>query len=376
MGNTVSRRKFLQGLGGSIGVAMLANMGLPAVLAQENRLRGDIQQDFGAGFTPDVELLCGDVTGFQLESDQWEGAFGSVTFQMHRALYNGEAAYYIRTDASDQAFADANKLVFVPLLNAALAAAGATSHLYTFENGVEEQFPVISSIPSDEAYSPAWQVHRVTFSGTASLLDSESAIRDAEAAGDVSVEALPLVLNHPLVKWPGGELPVDTELVTYLGTGPLISAPNTERMRVTFKLHQCYPGSRYIITDTSAAPMAPMMGIAPSPVTDALRGVGATDEIWVFGNGIAGSGVMGFQPAVFDHEATNAVWSPFWDHFTAVWADPAAAVVVTSSDQLRQLIDSGALEIFHGTPDTHPTGFIVNCPVPLRAANTFHLTAR
>lgn len=373
MGTTLTRRKFLQGLGLGSGAVMLANMGLPAILAQE---RDGPRQGFSGVFSPDVELLCGDVTGFQLESDLWAGPFGSVTFQMHRAMYNGEAAYYIRTDASDQTFAQENKLVFVPLLNAALSAEGATSKLYTFENPAEEQFPVLSHVPTDEAYSPAWHVHQVTFNGTATLLDSEAAIRDAEAAGDVTVEALPLVVNHPLVKWPGGELPVDTELVSYLGTGPLISAPNTEAMRVTFKLHQCYPGSRYIVTDTSAAPMAPMMGIAPAPVTDSLRGVGATDEIWVFGNGIEGSGVMGFQPAIFDHAAGNAVWSPFWDHFTAVWNDEADAVVVTSSEQLRQLVDSGALEIFNGTPDTHPTGFVVNCPVPIKAANTFHLASR
>ena len=202
---------------------------------------------------------------------------------------------------------------------------------------------------------------------------AKPAIRDAEAAGDVTVEALSLVVNHPVVKWADGELSVDTELTGYLGTGPLITAPNADTMSITFKLHECYPGSRYIITDTSAAPMAPMMSIAASPVTDALRNVGATDEIWVFGNGIPGSGVMGFQPAIFDNAAGNPIWSPFWDHFTAVWTNPDDAVIVHSSEELRALVDSGALEIFNGTPDTDPTGFVVNCPVPIKAANTFSM---
>lgn len=372
MATNFSRRKFLKGIGMSAGAAMLANMGLPAALAQNDKFRSALIQSTESGHTPDVELLCGDVVGFQLESDMWEGDFGSVTFQTHHALYNGEAAYYIRTDASDQTFAEENKMVWVPLLNAALVAEGATSRLYTFENAAEDQFPVISHIPTDEAYSPAWHVHRVTFSGTPALLDGEQAIRDAEAAGDVTVEALQLVVNHPLVKWPGGELPVDTDLTTYLGTGPLLSAHNDEKMRVTFKLHQCYPGSRYIITDTSAAPMAPMMGIAPSPVTQALVDVGATDEIWVFGNGIEGSGVMGFQPAIFDNSAGNPVWSPFWNHFTAVWAEGSEVELITNSTRLRELVESGALEVFNGTPNTHPTGFVVNCPVPIKAANNFH----
>lgn len=374
MAKKLTRRRFLQGMGLSASAALLANAGLPAVLAQDNKFRAFQQGGDGMLHSPDVELLCGDVTGFQLQSDLWQGDFGSVTFQMHEAWYNGESVYYIRTDASDQTFAEENKLVWVPLLNAAMAAEGSTSRLYTFENGSDEQFPVVSHIPTDEAYSPAWRVHRVTFNGTATTLNSEAAIQEAESAGDVTVEVLTLVVNHPLVKWPGGELTEDTEKIDYLGTGPLITPVNTSAMSVTFKLHQCYPGSRYIITDTSAVPMAPMMAIAPSAPTGLLVDVGATDEIWVFGNGIEGSGVMGFQPAVFDNAAGEPVWSPFWNHFTAVWNDPADAVVVTSSSQLRELVDAGALEVFNGTPDTHPTGFVVNCPVPIKAANDFHLT--
>ncbi len=366
----MTRRNFLKTLGAGAGAALLANAGLPVALAQ-NVGTAASRHAVALNIPPDVELIVGDVVGFALESKDWEGSFGWVTFRLHQALYNGQSAYYIRTDASDETFALENKLVFVPLLNAALSAEGATSQLYTFANGAEGQFPVISHIPSDEGYSPAWQVHVVTFNGSPQILDSAAAIQQAAEAGDVVIEALPLVVNHPLVKWPGGELPEDTDKTSYLGTGPLIRPVDTDAMEVTFKLHQCYPGSRYIITDTSAAPMAPMMGISPSPATQALVNVGATDEIWVFGNGIPGSGVMGFQPAIFDNAAGNPIWSPFWNHFTAVWKDEAAATLVTNSADLRALINSGAIEVFNGTPDTHPTGFVVNCPVPIKAANTF-----
>lgn len=353
---------------------MLANAGLPAVLAQDEKFRTHFFQQGGpVPHSPDVELLCGDVIGFQLDSDQWTGPFGSVTFQMHRALYNGEPTYYVRTDASDQDFATSNRLVFVPLLNAALAAEGATSQLYTFENGTDEQFPVMSHIPNQEGYSPAWHVHRVTFNGTPTFLGSAEAIREAEAAGDVTVEAQNLVVNFPVVKWPGGELAEDTDKTTYLGTGPLITPVNTETMRVTFKMHQCYPRSRYILTDTSGQPMADNMSIVQSPPTAQLADVGATDEIWVFANGIEGPGVMGYQPGLFDHAAGNAIWSPFWNHFTVQWKDEAEAVIVTSSDQLREIIDSGAVDVFNGVPASHPNGFVVNCPVPILSANDFHL---
>lgn len=370
-----SRRQFLNSLGMTAGAAMLANMGLPAAMAQDDKFRGLVGLANGHVMSaPEVELIVGDVLGFQLSSNAWDGAFGSVTFRMHTALYNGEQVYYIRTDASDADFAATNRLVHVPLLASAVRAEGATRKLYTFENGVDEQFPVVDDIPNTETYSSAWQVHTVTFNGDASFLDSAAAIEEAASAGDVAVEATNIVVNFPIVKWVGGELQEDTEKVGYLGTGPLISPVNTDDMTVTFKLHECYPGSRYIVTDTSAAPMAPMMAIAASSPTQGLVDVGATDEIWVFGNGIEGSGVMGFQPAIFDNAAGNPIWSPFWNHFTAVWENPDEATLVTTSAELRALVDSGALTIFNGTPDTDPQGFVVNCPVPIKAANTFSVS--
>jgi hypothetical protein len=367
----LSRRQLLRSMGVGAGAALLANAGLPLALAG-NRSASH-PANTALQMSPDVELLNGDVLGFALTSDEWEGAFGWVKFRLHQAWHNGENVYYIRTDTSDASFAEENRLVHVPLLNAALSAEGATSRLYTFANGADEQFPVVSHIPNEEAYSPAWQVHQVTFNGSPTVLNSADAIREAEAAGDVTVEALPLVVNFPVVKWPGGELAEDTDKTTYLGTGPLIAPVDADNMEVTFKLHQCYPGSRYIVTDTSAVPMAPMMNIAASAPTQKLLEVGATDEIWVWGNGIPGSGVMGFQPAVFDHPAGDPIWSPFWAHFTAVWEDESAATVVTSSDEIRALEESGAITVFKGVPDMDQSmpAFVVNCPVPIKARNTF-----
>jgi hypothetical protein len=368
----LSRRRFLTAAGLGVGGALLANAGLPArfVRAGDGRLSPAAR---ALQTSPEVELLNGDVLGFGLTSNEWPGAFGWVTFQIHQGIYDGDPVFYIRTDASDSAFAQENRLVHVPLLNAALTAEGATSDIYTFSNGVDEQFPVISHIPDQEGYSPAWRVHQVTFNGAPTLFQFVGDILAAADAGDVTIETLPLIINCPLVKWPGGELQEDTQKTDYLGTGPLISPVDTDNMQVTFKLHECYPGSRYIVTDTSAVPMAPMMSIPGSAPTQALLNVGATDEIWVFGNGIPGSGVMGFQPAIFDNPAGSPVWSPFWAHFTAVWVDESAATLVTSSAELRALAAEGALEIFNGVPDMDQAmpPFVVNCPVPVKARNTF-----
>lgn len=310
--------------------------------------------------------IVGDVLEYQLTSDEWPGSFGSVTFRLHEGLYKGESIYFIRTDASEPTFAEENRLVFVPLLNAGVDAA---ANLYLFPGN---RPPVFSTSPSEENFTSLFQLKQVTVNDDSVVLDSAEAVEQAAADGAVSIdEETVIFVNYPVVKWPDGELPLDTEKDSYLGTGQLLQPVNTDEMTVTFKLHECFPGSRYIVTDTSAAPMAPMMSIAASPPNQQLMETGATDEIWVFANGIPGSGVMGFQPAIFDNQAEEPAWSPFWNHFTLRWTNEEEARVLRSSAEVREALDGGEVELFNGTPDSHPNGFVVNCPVPVLAENTF-----
>ena len=34
-------------------------------------------------------------------------------------------------------------------------------------------------------------------------------------------------------------------------------------------------------------------------------------------------------------------------------------------------VGAGELDLFNGTPDTHPNGFVVNCPSPVLAPNPY-----
>jgi thioredoxin 1 len=45
--------------------------------------------------------------------------------------------------------------------------------------------------------------------------------------------------------------------------------------------------------------------------------------------------------------------------------------VLTEQADIDAAISAGEAELFNGTPDTHPMGFVVNCPVPVLAPNTF-----
>ena len=350
----ISRRKFvkLSALtGGAMAIAACSS-GEESAVAQSAVAR-----------TNDDEVMVGDVEQYALATDDWEGDYGWVRFKLHEGRHNGEPVYYIRTDASNKEFAEKEELVHVPLL-AAADGLDINNIMYSFS---DNRPAVIRDIPTDESYTSLFYMYEVDGAGD---YDSAESIEAAAAAGDITLNDTGVFCNFPLVKWAGGELPVDTELVETLGMGPLTDL-NVAQKTVTFKLHKCYPGSRYIITDTSAVPMAPMMGIVGSPVTQALKDAGGTDEIWVFANGIPGPGVMGFQPAIFDNKAGEPAWSPFWDHFTVSWNDESQATLLKSSAEIRELIDSGDLELFNGVPNSHPNGFVVNCPAPILSPNDF-----
>lgn len=322
--------------------------------------------------TGETVAIVGDVVDFALDADgRWDGHFGSVTLKLHPGFYNGGDAWFIRTDGSDPGFAGENGLVFVPLLRNALQAPGSFAEIYLFDGGDPDQRPVVNTVPGETTYTPAFRVNRVTFPDAPTLLDSEQAITDAVAAGTAAVEQTEIVVNYPLVVWPDGGLAVDPDLTAPLAPGPLVSEPDLSAGTVTFKLHQCYPGSRYIATDTSAAPMGPMMGIPASEATQALIEVNATAPIYVFGNGIPGPAAMGFQPSIFNSKAGETIWSPFWEHMTVVWTDGVEPALLTSEQEVLDRAESGDLTVYKGVPESDPLSFVVNCPAPVLAVNDF-----
>lgn len=366
---TVSRRRFLTLTAGTLALAACAPVAAPTEpeATPEPEAPEEPTPAVEAIEENEVEVIVGDVLDYELTNDDWPGAFGRVQFRLHEGLVDGESVYFIRTDGSDPNVAQTEGLVYVPLLNTA-AGMDDVHPMYLFDDG---RPPVFTWLPGHDLFSSLFHCITVDVHDDSAELTSAQAILDAAEAGAVSLTPQSVYVNYPFIQWPGGSLPTDSVLEEYLGDGQLFIEPDLNNMTVDMKLHQCFPGSRYILTDTGAAPMAPMMGVIGSPPTQQLAELGGTDEIWVFGNGIEGPGVMGFQPAIFDNRAGQPAWSPFWDHFTVTWADPEAATMIRDSAEIRELIESGDLEEWAGTPDTHPDGFVVNCPVPILAPNTF-----
>jgi hypothetical protein len=307
------------------------------------------------------------VLDFALTSDEWEGAFGFVSMRLHEGVVDGESVWFVRTDASDETFARREKLVLAPRI-ASLSRDGLSGELVVVEDGPA----VLSSRPGKDDYTPAWRVRRGRWSGTPRELSSLGDVRAAERAGDLELEDAGAVMNAAVVKWPGGQLAVDRKLRKYLEGGQLIETPDTRSGEVKFKLHECFPNARYIVTDHSIAPAAKMTRTAFAPrLHGRPRDAGATGRTNVFMNGVKGSGPMEAQPSVFDSDPGDPVWSPYWDHFTYQWPDGARARVLRSETQVHAARDRDELREFPGTPDTKGEVFTVNCPVPVTAPATF-----
>jgi hypothetical protein len=312
-------------------------------------------------------VLVADVLKYELKSDAWPGDFGSVTFRIHEALYEGESVYYFCTDASEKTYAQVHKLVWAPLLIGARGE-GIANRMYLFQG---EQLPIVRSIPGQPDYLSLFELVYVTLQDEGLMLSSAAEIEAAAEAGDLSLEASEIFVNCPVVQWPGGVLRVDQDRDSYLGTGQLLAPVDTIGRTVRFKLHEGYPGDRYITVDTSAVDRAPAMHLAPSAASWSLVEHNAVDEVFVFANGIPGPGVMGYQPAVFGSEVDSLVWSPFWNHFTVEWVHEDLSRVLHNADEVYDAIERDELIKYNGVPDSHPNGFVVNCPIPILANNTY-----
>lgn len=376
----IDRRRFL-GWAGSRGVALgVAGVGLPVLLAA----CGDdddpaIAGPAGGGDTTTsaaqaaeaARAVVGDVVDFALTSDDWPGAFGFVTMRIRPGVFDGSDVYFVRTDTSDEDYATAEQLVYVPKL-ASLTDEGLSGAAYVVEGAGTDQPVVFSSEPGRDDYTPAWTVHRVTWSGTPRVLRSEIDVLNAETASELTVERTEIVINAGIVKWSNGEMAVDDEKTAYLGKGMLLEPVDTSAMTAMFKLGQCYPGSRYFVLDHSIAPMAEGTSTSFSPrLQTGPSEAGATGRTNVFMNGIEGPGPMGFQPSAFDFTAGDPAWSPYWDHWAYAWKDGVEPRLLTSQTEVHEARDAGELDEFPGVPDTNGEIFTVNCPVPVLAPNTF-----
>jgi hypothetical protein len=134
---------------------------------------------------------------------------------------------------------------------------------------------------------------------------------------------------------------------------------NTENMTMTFVAHRGFApdGSTiyYIATDASVKEVANALGVIYVEKTNATLLTGAASDLWVFTNGISGTGPMGFQASIAGSDVGDAGYSPMWRITGTTWSDPSKAEFLTSAQQISSAVSGGMLT-------TEVAGVVVNCP--------------
>lgn len=157
------------------------------------------------------------------ESDAMDGMEGmsSEPTEKHAPLvggfYDGGDLLFIHTEASDEGVAEmltdmmgGPLVVVVPEL--ADAPDDLLANVYVFTNGLEGMGPfgfqpdIFDSVPGDAAYRPLRRVNLVEWADgvTPRELKSMDELAAAETAGEVSITQPGIVVNMPILVWPGG----------------------------------------------------------------------------------------------------------------------------------------------------------------------------
>lgn len=297
-----------------------------------------------------------------------------VTLPLTPGYANGHEVFYISTEASDKDLASlmtnwtGSRVVYAPSL--ANTPPAALANIYAFKNGVEGSGPlgfqpnVADSEPGDPRYSPLWKITLVqwTEGSTPTELKSEQEIAAAVGEGKVTLEPTTLVVNCPFVQWEGGSLMVRTDKTltdkSPYGPGQVLDI-DTEDLKVTFIAHRGFApdGSTvyYIATDASNPDVANALGVLFVNKTGATTLTGAASDLFVFTNGIKGSGPMGFQASITGSDIGQPQYSPMWRINAATWKDPSQTKFLTTTAELNA---AGSSELL----TTEIAGFVVNCP--------------
>lgn len=136
------------------------------------------------------------------------------------AYYDGERIFFAHTETSDPQTSDmltgmmGSPVVTVPEL--AQTPEQLLGPVYVFTNGVTPDGPrgplgfqpdIFDNAPGDPGYTPLRQLSKVTWSGEAEpqVLTSAEQIDRAVDMGELTIQRTDVVINAPLLTWPGGQ---------------------------------------------------------------------------------------------------------------------------------------------------------------------------
>lgn len=76
-----------------------------------------------------------------------------------------------------------------------------TAPIWAFTNGDEDQRNIIDTVPGRKDYTPLWAVRMITWKDGANVrvLRSAAAVSRAQRAGELTIRAMPIVVNCPVL---------------------------------------------------------------------------------------------------------------------------------------------------------------------------------
>ncbi len=134
-----------------------------------------------------------------------------------KAYYSGKDVFFIHPEASDADVAGVLTKMMGPQVLTVPSLGKIPSDLlgnvYVFANGPKGMGPlgyqpdVFDSVPGDKSYTPLRTINLVTWKDTATAKELTSAadITAAQAAGQVEIKHPGVVVNMPILVWPGGK---------------------------------------------------------------------------------------------------------------------------------------------------------------------------
>ncbi|MDQ3872516.1 MAG: hypothetical protein M3258_02775 [Thermoproteota archaeon] len=298
-----------------------------------------------------------------------------VTLPLTPGYANGHEVFYISTEASDKDLAalmtnwTGARVTFAPSL--ANTPPAALANIYAFKNGIRGSGPlgfqpnVADSEPGNVRYSPLWRIVLVQWKQgvTPTELKSERDITSALQEGNLTIEPTKMVVNCPFIQWEGGSLMIRADKTltdrSPYGPGQVLNIDTINR-RVTLVAHRGFApdGSTiyYIATDASNQDAAKALGVLLVNKTGQVTLSNASSDLWVFTNGIKGTGPMGYQASIAGSNVGDIQYSPMWRINTVTWNDPSNAKFLTIASEIASFASRGILS-------TQIAGFVVNCPI-------------
>jgi len=137
----------------------------------------------------------------------------TITLPLSKGFVDGKVAYFIATDASSKQIVSSvsNTTSFKVNYAPSLADTPQSSRQqgYVFINGLKGEGPlgsqmsVASALPSDEGYSPLFEINYVKWNSNATkdirILQSVDEIMAAEKGGELTITKSNIVINSPAI---------------------------------------------------------------------------------------------------------------------------------------------------------------------------------